>query len=122
MPQAKTRRAGRVVRHRRVRTKVSGTGERPRLSAFRSLNHVYAQIIDDTQGVTLAAASSVESEIRVQKDGKSKKEVSELVGVLIARRAKEKGVTKVVYDRGGYKFHGRVKALADAARKEGLVI
>ena len=111
-----------MVRHRRVRTKVSGTGERPRLSVFRSLNHVYSQIIDDTRGVTLVAASSVESEIKGQKDGKSKKEVSELVGTLIAQRAKAKGVTNVVYDRGGYRFHGRVKALADAARKEGLVI
>lgn len=121
MPIARTNKARRVVRHIRVRRKLMGTAERPRLSVFRSLNHVYAQIIDDTQGVTLAAASSLEGDVLSQKNGKVKSEVSKIVGGLIAERAKEKGIATVVFDRGGYKYHGRVKALADAAREGGLV-
>ncbi len=121
MPMARTSKARRVVRHIRVRRKLMGTADRPRLSVFRSLNHVYAQIIDDTQGVTLAAASSLEGGVRSQKHGKVKCEASKIVGELIAERAKERGIAIVVFDRGGYKYHGRVKALADAARKGGLV-
>ena len=121
MARLKTGRSRRVTRHVRVRRRVSGSTERPRLSVFRSLNHVYAQIIDDTRGVTLAAASSLDPEIREQRDGKPKSQISTLVGDLIAQRAKEKGVSSVVFDRGGHKFHGRTKALADAARKGGLV-
>ena len=121
MARPKTGRARRVTRHVRVRRRVSGSTERPRLSVFRSLNHVYAQIIDDTRGVTLAAASSLDPEIREQRDGKPKSQVSTLVGELIAQRAKDKGVSSVVFDRGGHKFHGRTKALADAAREGGLV-
>ncbi|CAI7989696.1 50S ribosomal protein L18 [Geodia barretti] len=102
------------MRHIRVRRKISGTSERPRLSVYRSLNHVYAQVIDDSQGVTLTSASSL-------KDDKNKVNVAELVGSLLSERAKEKGVSQVVFDRGGYRYHGRVKALADAARKGGLV-
>jgi large subunit ribosomal protein L18 len=85
------------------------------------MNHVYAQIVDDRQGITLAAASSLDPDIRRQKDGKAKTDVSKLVGGLIARRAKEKGVNTVVFDRGGYKFHGRLKSLAGGAREGGLV-
>ena len=121
MPIARTNKARRVVRHIRVRRKLMGTTDRPRLSVFRSLNHMYAQIIDDTQGVTLAAASSLEGDVLGQKNGKVKSEVAKIVGGLIAERAKEKGIGTVVFDRGGYKYHGRVKALADAAREGGLV-
>ena len=121
MAKARTGKGRRVMRHRRVRTKVAGTPVRPRLAVFRSLNHVYAQIVDDTQGITLAAASSLDPDVRRQKDGKAKTDVSKLVGELIARRAKEKGVSSVVFDRGWYKFHGRVKSLAGAAREGGLV-
>jgi large subunit ribosomal protein L18 len=108
------------MRHARVRRKVSGSTERPRLAVFRSLNQVYAQLIDDRQGITVAAASSIEPAIKGRKNGGSKTETSALVGSLIAERAKEKGVTTVTFDRAGYKYHGRVKALAEAARKGGL--
>ena len=120
MPKARTSMAKRVVRHHRVRRKVKGVSERPRLAVFRSLRHMYAQVIDDTQGATLAAASSLEDEVRSNRNGKTKGEVSKLVGQLIAERAKSKGVSAVVFDRGGYKYHGRVKAVADAAREGGL--
>ena len=109
------------MRHTRVRRKVAGTAERPRLCVFRSLKHIYAQVVDDERGVTLAAASSTDSEIRSDNDGKNKTAVSAGVGTLVASRAKDCGITSVVFDRGGYKFHGRVRALAEAAREEGLV-
>ncbi|MCS7251448.1 MAG: 50S ribosomal protein L18 [Anaerolineae bacterium] len=107
-------------RHRRVRRKVFGTPERPRLSVFRSLKHIYAQIIDDTQGITLAAASTLDSNLREQLNGLTKTEKARWVGRLIAQRALAKGIHQVVFDRGGYRYHGRVKALADAAREAGL--
>ena len=116
-----TSRIRRIARHRRVRRKVVGTAQRPRLSVFRSLRHIYAQVIDDSRGVTLATASSLEQEVLKQRDGLPKRGVSALVGSLIARRALEQGVTTVVYDRGGNKYHGRAKALADAAREGGMV-
>ena len=122
MPKVVGRKSRQVMRHRRVRRKVVGTAQRPRLSVFRSLNHMYAQVIDDTNSVTLAHASSLDSGVKDQRDGKRKSEVSALVGTLLAERAKAEGVTTVVFDRGGYKYHGRVKALAEAARKAGLVI
>jgi large subunit ribosomal protein L18 len=115
-----TPRLARIKRHARVRAKVEGTSDRPRLSVFRSLNHIYAQVIDDSKGVTLAAASTVDPEITGNLEGKAKKSQAELVGLAIAKRAIEKGVQQVVFDRGGYKYNGRVQALADAARKEGL--
>ena len=121
MKGKKTARAARVRRHRRVRQKVVGTPERPRLCVFRSLNHIYAQVIDDQGGHTLVAASDLEADIRQQANGKRKAEVASLVGQRLAERALEKGIGTVVFDRGGYKFHGRVKALADAARQGGLV-
>jgi large subunit ribosomal protein L18 len=121
MPRARNGKARRIARHARVRRKVVGTSERPRLSVFRSLHHIYAQVIDDTQGVTLAAASSLEGELRSERNGEKKSEVSKRVGALVAERAKSNGIESVVFDRGGYKFHGRVKALADAAREGGLV-
>lgn len=110
-----------MMRHVRVRRKISGTAERPRLSVYRSLNHVYVQVIDDIQGNTLASASSLENAVKTQQNGKNKVDVAELVGALISARAKEIGISRVVFDRGGYKYHGRVKALADAAREGGLV-
>ncbi|MDR5709177.1 MAG: 50S ribosomal protein L18 [Armatimonadota bacterium] len=110
----------RKIRHARIRKKVFGTAERPRLSVFRSLKHIYAQLIDDERGHTLTAASTLDLEIRDQLKGLTKIEQSRLVGQLLARRAKAKGIERVVFDRGGYKYHGRVRALAEGARGEGL--
>jgi large subunit ribosomal protein L18 len=115
-----SRRTARLRRHVRVRAKISGTSSIPRLSVFRSPNHIYAQVIDDIAGHTLAAASTLDAEIKGETAGKTKTAASELVGTLIAKRAKSKGIEKVAFDRGGFKYHGRVKALADAARQEGL--
>ena len=115
-----TRREAREKRHKRVRAKVSGTAESPRLAVFRSSNHIYAQVIDDIKGHTLAAASTLDAEIKGELEGKDKTGRSELVGTLVAKRALGQGISQVAFDRGGYKYHGRVKALADAARKEGL--
>jgi large subunit ribosomal protein L18 len=107
-------------RHRRVRVRVHGTAERPRLNVFRSLRHIYAQLIDDSVGNTLAAASTLDTEVS-EKSGKLKKvDQAKLVGELLAKRAVEKGVKQVVFDRGGYRYHGRVKSLAEGARAEGL--
>ena len=113
-------RLARIRRHARVRAKVEGTTDRPRLSVFRSLNHIYAQVIDDIKGVTLACASTLDPEVAESLDGKVKKAQAELVGQLVAKRAIEKGIQQVVFDRGGYQYIGRVQALADGARKEGL--
>ena len=121
MARARTRSGRRLVRHARVRRKVVGTAERPRLAVFRSLGHIYAQIIDDARGETLVAGSSLDGEIRAGKNGKSKTDVAKLVGGVVGKRASEAGITAVVFDRGGYKYHGRVKALADGAREGGLV-
>jgi len=141
MKGKKTVRAARLRRHKRVRERVVGTPQRPRLCVFRSLKHIYAQIIDDQAGRTLVAASDLETDIRIPTDGKKparskksasgsesapgaqgkvKKDVAGLVGGLLARRALERGIKMVVFDRGGYRFHGRVKALAEAAREVGL--
>lgn len=107
-------------RHARVRKTVSGTAETPRLNVYRSLNHIYVQIIDDVKGVTLASASTMEKEIREQLAGKTKTEAAKIVGVKAGERAKEKGIEAVVFDRGGYLYTGRVKAVADGAREAGL--
>jgi large subunit ribosomal protein L18 len=120
MQKRKTTRAARVRRHERVRKRVQGTGERPRLTVFRSLSHVYAQVIDDVEGKTLIAASDVEKDLVKAADGKAKSDVAKLVGEKVAERAKKAGITQVVFDRGGYPFHGRIKALAEAARAGGL--
>jgi large subunit ribosomal protein L18 len=109
------RKGARMRRHRRVRVRVAGTGERPRLSVFRSMHHVYAQLIDDVSGRTLAAASTVQL-----KSGAKDLEAAAAVGKSIAEKAKAAGVTAAVFDRGGFLYHGRVKALADAAREAGL--
>ncbi|EKP94864.1 ribosomal protein L18, bacterial type [Thermaerobacter subterraneus DSM 13965] len=117
----KTREEARDRRHRRVRKKVLGTAERPRLNVFRSLKHIYAQVIDDEAGVTLVAASTVEPELREAVGGYGGNvEAAKVVGRAIAQRALARGISKVVFDRGGYKYHGRVKALAEAAREAGL--
>jgi len=121
MPQVKDARAARKVRHSRVRTKLEGTASRPRLCVFRSLNHIYAQMIDDDLGNTLVSASTLDQEIKSAAKEKTKTEVAQLVGQVVAERAMERGITRVVFDRGGYKYHGRVKTLAEAARKVGLV-
>ena len=107
----------RLRRHTRVRGKITGTVQRPRLNVYRSLNHIYAQIIDAVKGVTLVAASSVEKDFGM---AGGNKEAAKKVGELIAKRAAEKGITEVVFDRGGYVYHGRVKELAEGAREGGL--
>ena len=103
-----------------MRKRVSGTASRPRLCVFRSLNHIYAQVIDDGAGHTIACASTLDADIKNGSGEKNKKQMAELVGTLVAKRAQDKGIKQVVFDRGGYKYQGRVKALADAARGAGL--
>ena len=114
----KTARAARQRRHERVRKSVEGTAERPRLAVFRSLTHIYAQVIDDTQGRTVVAASDMEQALRDVKGNKSER--AKAVGSAVAKKAIDAGVTQVVFDRGGNRFNGRVKALAEAAREAGL--
>jgi large subunit ribosomal protein L18 len=110
----------RQIRHRRVRKRVSGTPSNPRLSIFRSNQHIYAQVIDDHAGRTLAAASTIEAEVKPAAEKSKKTEAAAATGARLAQRAKQAGIKSVVFDRGGFKYHGRVKALAEAARKEGL--
>lgn len=110
----------RLKRHLRMRKKVVGTSERPRLNVFRSLNNIYAQIIDDTKGVTLVSASTLDKELKENESHGGNKESAKLVGKLIAEKAVAAGIKQVVFDRGGYIYHGRVKELADAAREAGL--
>ncbi|MGL4736384.1 MAG: 50S ribosomal protein L18 [Cellulosilyticaceae bacterium] len=110
----------RVKKHKRIRNKFNGTAERPRLAVFRSEQHIYAQIIDDVKGVTLAAASTVEKDIKAQVKAGSNVEAAKAVGDAIAKKALAKGIDKVVFDRGGFLYHGRIAALADAAREAGL--
>ena len=120
MKKTRMPRAARRRRHLRVRKRLVGTSQRPRLAVFRSLKHIYAQVIDDSAGHTLVSACDLEAELQGARNGKKKTEVAELVGQVIAGRAKEKGIEAVVFDRGGFKYHGRIKALAEAARKAGL--
>ena len=110
----------RQKRHQRTRRHILGTAERPRLNVYRSLNHIYAQVIDDDASLTLAAASTLDAEVAAQLEGKTKSEAAEIVGEMVAKRAIEKGVKQVVFDRGGYLYTGRVQKLADGARKAGL--
>ena len=112
--------AVRKVRHHRQRRDLNGTEDRPRLNVYRSTNHIYAQVIDDTTGNTLVAASTLDAELKAQLDDKTKTEASKLVGKLVGQRALEKGVKKVVFDRGGYLYTGRVAAVAEGAREAGL--
>jgi len=115
-----SRESARLRRHRRVRKQTFGVLERPRLSVFKSIKHIYAQIIDDQNGVTLVAASTLSSGVRDKITGNSNIETAKLVGAEIGKRAVEKNITKVVFDRGGYLYHGKVKALAESAREAGL--
>ena len=120
MAKKRTREDARKRRHNRVRKHVFGTAEKPRLNVYRSLNEIYVQVIDDNKGHTLASASTIEAELKKKIKGKTKKEQAKLVGETIAERAQKKGVKEVVFDRGGYKYIGRVAALADGAREKGL--
>lgn len=120
MSRTDKKRTARLRRHRRVRARLSGTAERPRLNVYRSSENIYAQVIDDVQGHTLASASTVDPQVRSQLEGKTKTDAAKLVGDLVGKRAVEAGITNVIFDRGGWQYHGRVKALADAAREAGL--
>ena len=115
-----SRREARIRRHLRIRKKLAGTAECPRLDVYRSLENIYAQVIDDENGVTLVSASNIDKKLRADMDGKTKSEQAVLVGKAVAERALEAGITTVVFDRGGFQYVGRVKALADAAREAGL--
>lgn len=115
---SKTRRRNRI--HRRVRAKISGTSERPRLNVFKSSKHIYAQIIDDNKGHTLCAASTLDKQVAADIEGKTPIERAEIIGKAIAAKAKEAGIDTVSFDRGGYKYHGKIKALANGARDGGL--
>lgn len=116
----KTRAQSRQKRHKRVRGKISGTAARPRLNVFRSLSGIYVQLIDDVSGHTLLSASSIDGELRGTLKGKNKTDQARMVGEAVAKRAVAKGIKQVVMDRGGFRYAGRIKALADGARKEGL--
>ncbi len=118
MDRFKQKTVRRTRRHIGIRKKIDGTGVRPRLSVYKSLTHIYAQVIDDLKGATLAQASTLDKEFKLDKTGNA--QAAALVGELVAKRAIAKGVSAVAFDRGGFRFHGRVKALADAARKAGL--
>jgi large subunit ribosomal protein L18 len=118
MTQVASRGAARRKRHERIRLRVNGTAGRPRLAVFRSLNHIYAQVIDDASGKTLASASSIEAELRSAE--RTKTDAAKVVGRLVAERATAAGVGQVVFDRAGFRYHGRIRSLADAAREAGL--
>ena len=120
MATKKSRSFSRVRRHTRVRRKITGTAERPRLNVFRSLSEIYVQVIDDEAGCTVVSASSIDKELRPKMQGLSKTEQAKLIGKAVAERARAKGIQQVVMDRGGYRYIGRVKALADGAREGGL--
>jgi large subunit ribosomal protein L18 len=120
MAREKNRRAMRVIRHERIRGSVSGSEARPRLAVFRSSRHIYAQLINDESGKTLASVNTMQADLKGSAEGKKPVEVARLVGVRLAEKAKEAGVNTAVFDRGGFKYHGRVKALADGAREAGL--
>lgn len=107
-------------RHARIRARVVGTPGKPRLCVFRSLSNIYAQVIDDANGVTVASAGSLDAGIKEKLSGKTKTQVAEIIGAELAKNAQGKGINEVIFDRGGYKYHGRIKALAESARKAGL--
>lgn len=117
---AESTKEGRIRRHKRTRKKVFGSPDRLRLSVFRSLNHIYAQIIDDSRGHTIVTASSLDKEFKNEKSHKGNIKTAKMVGALIAKRALEKGLKKIVFDRSGYLYHGSIKALAEASREAGL--
>ena len=121
MVSKESRQEIRVKKHMRIRNRFSGTAERPRLAVFRSNNHMYAQIIDDTVGNTLVSASTLEKEIKAELNKTNDVEAAAYLGKVIAKRAKDKGISEVVFDRGGFLYHGKIEALAEAAREAGLV-
>ncbi len=118
--QGKRKVSARKRRHARVRRNLAGTSQRPRMNVFRSLSNIYVQVIDDTNGHTLVSASTIDNEVSPQVQGKTKTEAARIVGRIVAERAKNAGISEVVFDRGGYKYHGRVAALAEGAREAGL--
>ena len=120
MVSKKSRSEVRVNKHRKLRNRFSGTAERPRLAVFRSNNHMYAQIIDDTVGNTLVSASTLQKDVKAELEKTNNVEAATYLGTVIAKKAIEKGITSVVFDRGGFIYHGKIKALADAAREAGL--
>ena len=120
MGSANRRKALRLKRKKRIRKKLSGTEEKPRMSVFRSAKHIYSQIIDDTKGITLVTASTTEKEVREQQNFENKTAAATFIGELIAKRATEKGIKTVVFDRNGFLYHGRIKAVSEGARKAGL--
>jgi large subunit ribosomal protein L18 len=120
MATVNPRQQARLKRKRRIRKSILGTAERPRLTVFRSARHIYAQVVDDTRGHTLAAASSLDKTVAGDKEAKSKVDKATLVGKLVGQRAKENGVTKIVFDRNGFLYHGRIKAVSEGAREAGL--
>jgi large subunit ribosomal protein L18 len=120
MPKIKTKEDARLRRKKRIRKDIFGTPEKPRVSIFKSLNHIYVQAIDDRNGKTLLSASSVETDVKGKAKKTGNKEAAKLVGELLAQKCKQKGIESIVFDRSGYVYHGRVKALADAARAAGL--
>jgi len=121
MVKKRSRAELRAKKHMRIRNRLSGTAQRPRLAVFRSNNHMYAQIIDDTVGNTLVAASTVEKEVKAELEKTNNVEAAAYLGKLVAKRAMDKGITEVVFDRGGFLYHGKIVALAEAAREAGLV-
>ena len=120
MVSKKSRSEVRVNKHRKLRNRFSGTAERPRLAVFRSNNHMYAQIIDDTVGNTLVSASTLQKDVKAELEKTNNVEAAAYLGTVIAKKAIDKGITSVVFDRGGFIYHGKIKALADAAREAGL--
>ncbi len=118
--KGKKKHEARKRRHSRIRARISGTAQRPRLNVYRSLTNIYAQVIDDVAGVTLASASSIDREVAKQVDGKTKTEAAKVVGEVLATRAKAAGIEEVVFDRGGFRYQGRIAAFAEAAREAGL--
>lgn len=118
--QGRKKYRARKKRHARIRARLSGTAERPRLNIYRSLSNIYVQVIDDETGLTLISASTIDNELAPKLEGKNKVDAARIVGQSVAERAKEAGITTVVFDRGGYKYHGRVAALAEGARNGGL--
>jgi len=118
--QTVKKKMARARRHRRMRAHISGTAQRPRLNVFRSLSNIYAQVIDDVDGRTLVSASTIDTEVAPKVEGKNKTESAKIVGQVLAERAKNAGISAVVFDRGGYRYHGRVAALAEGAREGGL--
>ena len=121
MESAQLRKLARLKRKKRIRKKIFGTPERPRFTVFRSSRHIYAQVVDDTSGNTLVSASSLEKTIRESKDSGDKTAVAKQIGKLVAERAKEKGINTIVFDRNGFLYHGRIKAMSEGAREGGLV-